>query len=87
MAVEGRSLDGAGGGVAGGIGWLMRAMIGAYQLLVAPLLPPSCRYQPSCSHYAAEAIGRHGPWRGLGLAIRRLLRCQPWGGSGYDPVP
>lgn len=62
-------------------------MIRAYQLLVAPVIPPSCRYYPSCSHYAAEAIEQHGPWRGSGLALRRLLRCHPWGGSGYDPVP
>jgi putative membrane protein insertion efficiency factor len=87
MAVEGRSLDDAGGAVAGGVGWAMRAAIRAYQLLVAPVLPRSCRYHPSCSHYAAEAIGRHGPWRGLGLSVRRLLRCHPWGGTGYDPVP
>lgn len=70
-----------------GMSWLLRAAIRAYQLLLAPVLPSSCRYYPSCSHYAADAIGRHGPWRGSGLAIRRLLRCQPWGGSGYDPVP
>ena len=65
----------------------MCALIRAYQLLVAPILPPSCRYYPSCSHYAAEAISAHGPWRGVRLAVWRLLRCQPWGGSGYDPVP
>lgn len=65
----------------------LRASIRAYQLLIAPILPPSCRYYPSCSHYAAEAIVRHGPWRGSWLAARRLLRCHPWGGSGYDPVP
>lgn len=69
------------------IGWLMCGMIRAYQLALAPVLPPSCRFEPSCSHYAAEAIARHGPWRGLGLAVRRLLRCHPWGGAGYDPVP
>ena len=62
-------------------------MIRAYQLIVAPILPPSCRFYPSCSHYAAEAVTRHGPRRGLGLALRRLLRCHPWGGNGYDPVP
>jgi uncharacterized protein len=87
MAVEDRSIGGAGSGLASGVGSVLRAMIRAYQLLVAPILPPSCRYHPSCSHYAAEAIGRYGPWRGAGLAARRLLRCQPWGGSGYDPVP
>ena len=62
-------------------------MIRAYQLIVAPILPPSCRFYPSCSHYAAEAVEQHGAWRGVGLALRRLLRCHPWGGSGYDPVP
>lgn len=69
------------------LGFLMRAMIRAYQLLLAPVLPPSCRYYPSCSHYAEEAIATHGPARGALLAVRRLLRCHPWGGSGYDPVP
>jgi len=69
------------------VGILLRAAIRAYQLVVAPVLPPSCRYYPSCSHYAAEAILRHGPWRGTWLAGRRLLRCHPWGDSGYDPVP
>jgi len=67
--------------------WSLCALIRAYQLLLAPVLPPSCRYYPSCSHYAAEAINRHGPLHGLYLAARRLLRCHPWGGSGYDPVP
>ncbi|HVC54844.1 MAG TPA: membrane protein insertion efficiency factor YidD [Stellaceae bacterium] len=69
------------------VGLALRGMIRAYQLLLAPVLPPSCRYEPSCSHYAAEAIAQHGPWRGSLFAVRRLLRCHPWGGSGYDPVP
>ncbi|MGE5271550.1 MAG: membrane protein insertion efficiency factor YidD [Thiohalocapsa sp.] len=69
------------------IGLAMTALIRAYQLLLAPVLPPSCRYYPSCSHYAQEAIAAHGPGRGVLLATRRLLRCHPWGGSGYDPVP
>src|SRR5258707_11972705 len=68
-------------------GLLLRAVIRAYQLLVAPVLPPGCRYLPSCSHYAEEAIALHGPLRGSLLAARRLCRCHPWGGSGYDPVP
>ena len=51
------------------------------------LLPPSCRYQPSCSAYAIGALERYGAWRGGWLAAKRLLRCHPWGGSGYDPVP
>jgi putative membrane protein insertion efficiency factor len=69
------------------VGLAIRVLIRAYQLLIAPLFPPSCRYYPTCSHYAAEAVAAHGPWRGSLLALRRLLRCQPWGGSGYDPVP
>ena len=69
------------------LGLAIWGMIRAYQLLVAPILPPSCRYYPSCSHYAAEAVAQHGPWRGSLLAVRRVLRCHPWGGSGYDPVP
>jgi putative membrane protein insertion efficiency factor len=73
-----------------GAGLLRGALIGAvrgYQLLLSPVLPPSCRYLPTCSDYAAEAIHQHGALRGLWLALRRLLRCHPWGGSGYDPVP
>ena len=66
---------------------LLRGLIRLYQLFVSPLLLPSCRYLPSCSEYAAEAIASHGAWRGAVLAVRRLLRCHPWGGSGYDPVP
>jgi uncharacterized protein len=66
---------------------LLRGLIRAYQLLISPLLLPSCRYLPSCSAYAAEAIERHGAAHGSWLALKRLLRCHPWGGSGYDPVP
>jgi putative membrane protein insertion efficiency factor len=69
------------------IGLMLRAVIRAYQLLLAPVLPPACRYLPSCSQYAEEAIARHGPLHGGFLAARRLCRCHPWGGSGYDPVP
>lgn len=62
-----------------------------YQWVISPLFPPACRFQPSCSHYAVEALKVHGPWHGLGLAIHRLLRCHPikWlgGSSGFDPVP
>jgi uncharacterized protein len=65
----------------------LQTAIRAYQLLVSPLLLPSCRFLPSCSDYAAEAIEQHGPLRGIGLALHRLARCHPWGGSGYDPVP
>lgn len=58
-----------------------------YQRCISPLNPPSCRYTPTCSQYAIEAIRKYGPFKGLWLAIKRLLRCHPWGGSGYDPVP
>jgi putative membrane protein insertion efficiency factor len=65
----------------------LQGLIRVYQLVLSPLLPPSCRYLPSCSDYAVEAIGRHGAIVGVGLAARRLARCHPWGSSGYDPVP
>ena len=72
-------------------GRILAASIGvavrAYQLIISPFLPPSCRFLPSCSDYAIEALGRHGALRGGGLALWRLARCHPWGGSGYDPVP
>ena len=68
-------------------GLAINLMIRAYQLLLAPVVSPSCRFYPSCSRYAAEAVERHGPWRGLSLACRRLLRCHPWGTSGIDRVP
>ena len=58
-----------------------------YQHSISPMFPPACRYTPTCSQYAVEAITVHGPFRGLLLAVRRILRCNPWGGSGYDPVP
>lgn len=58
-----------------------------YQLLISPLLPPACRYTPSCSAYMIQAVQKRGMIRGVLLGIRRLLRCAPWGGHGYDPVP
>ena len=66
---------------------VLRVLIRAYQLFVSPVLGPRCRYLPTCSEYAAGALMRHGAGRGVWLAVRRLLRCHPWGGSGYDPVP
>lgn len=58
-----------------------------YQIFISPLKPASCRYTPTCSAYAIEALKKHGPIKGLWLAIKRIARCHPWGGSGYDPVP
>lgn len=64
-----------------------RLLVRAYQLVISPLLGPSCRYLPTCSDYAMQALATHGFVRGGWLALRRLARCHPWGGSGYDPVP
>lgn len=69
------------------IGWLLLIPIYFYRLCISPLLPPSCRFTPTCSEYAVQAIRRHGPFKGTWLAVRRILRCRPGGGSGYDPVP
>lgn len=64
------------------------AIIRLYQMLLAPLLPPNtCRFYPTCSSYAIEAIQKHGAWRGMSLAIRRILRCHPFNDGGEDPVP
>lgn len=58
-----------------------------YQRVISPLTPPACRFTPTCSQYAVEALRKHGPVYGLWLTFRRICRCHPWGGSGYDPVP
>lgn len=62
-------------------------LIEAYRLLLSPFLGGSCRFEPSCSRYGAEAIARHGAWRGSLLTVRRLIRCQPFHPGGFDPVP
>ena len=67
--------------------WLLLLPIVFYQRCISPFTPAACRFTPTCSQYAREAISKHGPFKGLYLAIRRILRCHPWGGSGYDPVP
>ncbi|MDR2148204.1 MAG: membrane protein insertion efficiency factor YidD [Tannerella sp.] len=58
-----------------------------YRHFISPLTPASCRFVPTCSEYALQALQKHGPFKGSLLAIKRILRCHPWGGSGYDPVP
>ncbi|WP_454954376.1 membrane protein insertion efficiency factor YidD [Capnocytophaga gingivalis] len=58
-----------------------------YQVAISPLKPPTCRFSPTCSTYALEALKKYGLLKGGGLALRRIMRCHPWGGSGYDPVP
>lgn len=58
-----------------------------YKYFISPILPMACRYTPTCSEYAIEAIIKHGPIKGIYLAAKRILSCNPWGGSGYDPVP
>ena len=62
-------------------------LIRFYQYVISPILGPKCRYTPTCSHYALEALQKHGPVKGLWLAIKRISSCHPWGGHGHDPVP
>lgn len=66
---------------------LLLGLIQLYQWFISPIFPPSCRFSPTCSHYAIEAIGRFGAWRGSILAARRVLKCHPFHPGGYDPVP
>jgi len=70
-----------------GIGWFMILLVRFYQKAISPYLPSTCRYVPTCSQYFIEAVKKHGPFKGGYLGIRRILRCHPWGGHGYDPVP
>ncbi len=69
------------------ITWVLLLPIKFYQKCISPFTPPTCRFTPTCSEYARQALIKHGPIKGLALAIWRILRCNPWGGSGYDPVP
>ena len=69
------------------LGKVMLALIAFYRNCISPLFPPVCRFTPTCSQYAQEAIRKYGPFKGGWLALRRILRCHPFGGSGYDPVP
>jgi uncharacterized protein len=67
--------------------WLLMALVRLYQVTISPMLGPTCRYYPSCSHYALKAVGGHGAIRGSWLAARRLARCHPWTPGGVDLVP
>lgn len=67
--------------------WLLLLPIIFYQRCITPFTPPACRFTPTCSEYARQALLKHGPIKGTMLAVWRILRCNPWGGSGYDPVP
>lgn len=69
------------------LAWPMLLLVHMYRLLISPWLGVNCRFQPSCSAYTIEALKTHGAFRGTRLAIARIARCHPWGGSGYDPVP
>ena len=66
---------------------ILSVLIRGYQLAISSWLPPMCRYTPSCSQYAILAINKHGIIKGVFLSIKRILRCNPWGGCGHDPVP
>ncbi|TDR73342.1 membrane protein insertion efficiency factor YidD [Paludibacterium purpuratum] len=66
---------------------LLVYLIRFYQLAISPWLAPRCRFMPTCSSYAIEAVKKHGACKGAALAAKRIARCHPWGGSGYDPVP
>ncbi|MDR2037937.1 MAG: membrane protein insertion efficiency factor YidD [Bacteroidales bacterium] len=69
------------------IKYLMIGLVRFYQSSISPLTPASCRYTPTCSQYAIEALQKYGVIKGTWLALKRILRCHPWGGHGYDPVP
>lgn len=68
-------------------GMVLRGLIRGYQLLLSPVLPACCRFAPSCSHYAIEAVAKHGAVAGSWLAAKRICRCHPWNDGGWDPVP
>ena len=67
--------------------WILLLPVLFYRYFISPIKPPTCRYTPTCSQYAVEALQKHGPFKGFYLAVKRILSCHPWGGSGYDPVP
>ena len=63
------------------------SIIYMYQNLISPLIPARCRYTPTCSQYSKESIKKYGPFKGIVLTFKRIIKCHPWGGSGYDPIP
>ncbi|MHA6247009.1 membrane protein insertion efficiency factor YidD [Pontibacter sp. CAU 1760] len=63
------------------------ALLWVYQKMISPFTPAACRYVPTCSNYAVQAVNKYGPFKGAWVALKRISRCHPWGGSGYDPVP
>ena len=63
------------------------SIIYIYQNLISPFIPARCRYTPTCSQYSKESIKKHGPFKGIVLTFKRIIKCHPWGGSGYDPIP
>ena len=67
--------------------YVVKLLIRAYQVLISPLFPPSCRFTPTCSSYALQAVDRYGALKGGWLALKRIGRCHPWNPGGYDPVP
>ena len=69
------------------ISQMLILLVKFYQKFISPICPGVCRYRPTCSQYMIEAINIHGPIKGVFLGVKRILRCHPWGGSGYDPVP
>lgn len=69
------------------LSFLLLIPIRFYQYVISPLFPAACRYHPTCSVYAVEAIKKHGPFKGFWLAVKRIASCHPWGGHGHDPVP
>jgi hypothetical protein len=69
------------------LSWFFSFLIRVYQSLISPILPNACRYTPTCSAYGLQAIQKYGPFKGAWMAIKRIGRCHPWGGNGYDPLP
>jgi len=67
--------------------FLLLALIYIYQNFISPFLSARCRYIPTCSQYSKESIKKHGPYKGFILTFKRIIKCHPWGGSGYDPIP